>query len=82
MICPKCGSENTRIELVNKVFIKKKRNWVYWVCCLWAYDIFLWILFFLPRLIIQLLKGRSYKTVNKTEKHLICNDCGLNKKIK
>lgn len=86
MICPKCGSENTRIELVNKVSIKKKRNWVYWICGLWIIDVILWIGFFFYRLIfgliLRIFKGPSYKTINKVEKHLICNDCGYNKKIK
>lgn len=86
MICPKCGSENTRIELVNKVSIKKKRNWVYWICGLWIIDMFLWFFFFLYRLIfgliLRIFKKPSYKTITKTEKHLICNNCGLDKKIK
>lgn len=82
MICPKCGSENTKIELVTKSQLKRKRNWFYWICFIWVYDLILWVLFFLPRLIIQLLKGKSYKITNKTEKHLICNNCGYDKKIR
>lgn len=82
MICPKCGSDNIRIEVVNTIQLKRKRNWFYWICGLWIIDMFLWIGFFLFRLIIQLLKGKSYKTTNKIEKHLICNNCGYDGKIK
>lgn len=82
MICPNCGSENTKVELVNTIHLKRKRNWFYWICFIWIYDLFLWIFFFLPRLIIQLLKGKTYKTTNKIEKHLICNNCGYDEKIK
>lgn len=82
LICPKCGSDNTRIEVVNTIHLKRKRNWFYWISCLWMIDILLWIGMFLPRLIFQLLKGKTYKTTNKIEKHLICNDCGYNGKIK
>lgn len=82
MKCPKCGSENTKVELINKVKVKRKKNWFYWICFIWVYDLFLWVFFFLPRLILQLFKGKSYTTKNKTEKHLICNNCGYTGKIK
>lgn len=82
MICPKCGSENTKIELVTTSQLKRKRNWFYWVCFIWVYDLLLWIFLFLPRLIIQLLKGKKYKITSKTEKYLVCNSCGYNQKIK
>lgn len=81
MICPKCGSENTRVEVVNTIHLKRKRSWFYWLFFVWI-DILIWIGFFLFRLIFQLLKGKTYKTTNKIEKHLICNDCGYDKKIK
>lgn len=81
MICPRCGSENTRIELVTTSQLKRKRSWFYWLFFVWI-DILIWIGLFLPRLIIQLLKGKSYKVTTKTEKHLICNSCGYDEKIK
>lgn len=76
MKCPKCGSENTRIELVNEVQLKRKRNWIYWIFGLWMFDFLIWLSFFLPRLIIQLLKGKKYKTVNIQKKVFICSSCG------
>ena len=82
MICPKCGSEDTRIELVNNVSLKKKKNWIYWLCGLWILYLLLWIGFFLFRLIIKILKKPSYKVKNKAEKYLICNHCGYSEKIK
>jgi len=81
MQCPKCGSENTRVEIINETHIKRKRNWVYWLCGLWLIDIMFWMLFFLPRLILQLIKGKEYKMVNKQKKMLICNSCGYTKKL-
>lgn len=81
MQCPKCGSENTRVEIINETHIKRKRNWVYWLCGLWLIDIMFWMLFFLPRLILQLFKGKEYKMVNKQKKMLICNSCGYTKKL-
>ena len=81
LICPKCGSENTRVEVVNTIHLKRKRSWFYWLFFVWI-DILIWFGFFLFRLIFQLLKGKTYKTTNKIEKHLICNDCGYNGKIK
>lgn len=81
VICPKCGSENTRVEVVNTIHLKRKRSWFYWLFFVWI-DILIWFGLFLPRLIFQLLKGKKYKTTNKIEKHLICNDCGYNGKIK
>lgn len=81
MQCPKCGSENTRVEIINETHIKRKRNWVYWICGLWLIDIVFWMFLFLPRFIIQLFKGKEYKIVNKQKKMLICNSCGYTKKL-
>lgn len=86
MNCPKCGSSNTNIQIVNEVTLKRKHNWVYWLCCFWLVDIFLWILFFGYRLILAIIakifRGTKYKTINKEHKMLICQDCGYTKKIK
>lgn len=81
MKCPKCGSDNTRVELVTTNKIERKKNFLYWIFFVW-FDVVIWILFFLPRLIIQFLKKDKTTIVSKTEKHLVCDNCGYSVKIK
>lgn len=79
MKCPKCGSENVMVQAVTTVK-NKKHGWVYWVCFIWLFDLLIWILLFLPRLIIQLCK--KTKVTSKTHSEAVCQNCGNRWKVK
>lgn len=77
MICKKCGSQNINIQAVSEVKTKKK-GLFYWTIG-WIFDLFLWFFLTLPRLIIAIFKPK--KTVSKTYKIAICQECGKSWKI-
>lgn len=83
MKCNKCGSENVRVEVVNEQELKKKKHgWKYWLLFGWLGDIFLWMFFFLPRLIFMLFRPKRYKMENKQKSVAICQECGHRQDIK
>ena len=104
MTCPKCGSENVDVQLVQettgkttktksktKSVSQKGHGCLWWICIgwwWWMIDMLFWCVAFIPRLIIQSLKGRKDKTRSTTKtvsnekirtvyrSMCICHDCG------
>ena len=76
MKCPKCGSENVNVQVVNETNLKKKHNWIYWVFIGWWLEPIMWLCFFLPMLIVKIFKPKKYKTVNRTVSKCVCQNCG------
>lgn len=72
MICKKCGSENVNIQAVTTI-VNKHHGCFWWLFFGWL--VFLkWVVFFLPALIIKLIKGKKH--VSKTHSEAVCQDCG------
>lgn len=83
MICPKCGSENVDVQLIQenqgrtiKTKTKTKNTtrkghgclwWIFIGSWWWIIDLFLWCFAFLPRLIIHLKSGRKEKSKTISE---------------
>lgn len=83
-VCPKCGSTNINLQVVNKVTLKNKHHGVFWWICIgWWYVPFMWLVFTVPKLIIKLfgLGHKKYKTVNKEEMKAVCQSCGYSWEI-
>lgn len=105
MVCPKCQSENVKVDTFqeesgsktitkSKSKYKEKGHGLLWWLCIgwwwWMVDLFLWICFFFPRLILRLFaapfKKKKYvgegtsvsKTSNKIHYRTICvcQNCG------
>jgi len=77
MHCPKCKSENVKIEMVTEQkFKRKKKTLLYWITIGWFVELFLWIFLTLPKLIYELFKPNRYKVKTKTKKIAICQNCG------
>ena len=77
MRCPKCGSENVAVQVVNEVELKqKKHGCLYWMCIGWWLKPLLWLFLTFPMIIIAIFKPKKYKTVNRTKKVAVCNNCG------
>lgn len=79
MICPKCGSENVNIQAVTHVR-NKKHGILYWIFIGWWLELFMWIVFTLPWLIIKIFRPK--KVTSKTFKMAICQNCGYSWKVK
>ena len=83
MKCPKCKSEDVRIELVTESKLKNKHHSVLW----WIFVGFWWIpikwlIFTLPALIFSIFKPKKQKIVNKQKKVCVCQSCGYSWDLK
>lgn len=72
MTCPKCKSTNVSVQAVTNVY-SKKHGLAWWLLVSWWWWI-LWLLAFIPMLIIRLIRGN--KTVSKTHSEAVCQNCG------
>lgn len=75
MICPKCNSDNTRVEVQQEYKLKPKRSLLVRFLLI-PFNIVMWMVFFIPKLILKLFRPTKYKLKIKTRKVFICNNCG------
>lgn len=76
MKCPKCGSENVNVQLINQVKLKDKhKGFMYWCFVGWWWIPMKWFFFTLPALIIAIFKPKKQKAVNKTITQCVCQSC-------
>lgn len=77
MRCPKCGSENVQIQVVNEVKLKNKHHgFFWWLCVGWWWIPCKWLFLTLPALIFKIFGHKKQKAVNKKKKVCICQQCG------
>lgn len=76
--CPKCGSENVSIQIVNEVkLVKQHHSFLWWITIGWIWTFFKWFFFTLPALIFKIFGiGKKYKTKNIEHKKAVCQTCG------
>lgn len=75
--CEKCGSNNVQVQLLNQIDLKVKRKGIiWWLLIGWWFIPIKWFCFFWLALIIKIFKSKKYKTINRVEKHFVCNNCG------
>ena len=83
MNCPKCKSEDVRIQIASEVEIKDKHHsFIWWLLVGWWWVPIKWIFFTLPALIIAVLKPKKQKAINKQKKLCVCQSCGYSWEIK
>lgn len=76
--CPKCGSENVSIQVVNESQLLKKHHSIIWWICIGCWFVpLMWCVFFIPKILIKLLGlGHiKYKIKNVTKKKAVCQSC-------
>lgn len=79
MNCPKCNSNNIFLQVINESILKTKhRGIIWWLCIGWWFVPTMWIMFFVPKIIIKLfgLGHKRQKIVNRQKKVAICQVCG------
>ena len=82
MTCPKCGSDEVKVQMMQDVQIKNKhRGIIYWLFVGWWWIPIKWLFFTLPALIIAIFKPKKKKIVTKNYKMCVCQDCGNSWKI-
>jgi hypothetical protein len=82
MQCPKCKSENVKVNVITEQTMKKKgKSFLYWITVGWLIEPTLWLLLTVPKLIYELFKPSRYKMKSKTQKLGVCQNCGHSWKI-
>lgn len=85
MVCPKCKSQNVTVQVVSETSLyKKKKGMLWWLLVgwwWWIVELFLWVCFTIPRLLIQILKPTRYVTKTTHHSMFVCQDCGYNWKV-
>lgn len=80
MKCPKCQSEHVNVQIVTEVKEKNKKGIIYWLFIGWWWEPIAWLFLTLPKLIIAIFAKKT-KTVTKTHKEAVCQDCGYSWKV-
>ena len=77
MVCPKCKSDQVNVQAVS---ITKTRHHgiAWWLFVGWWWWI-LWMIAFIPMLIIRLIRGKRVKT--KVHSEAVCQSCGHRWKV-
>lgn len=78
MKCNKCGSEKVNVQAL-AIQKRKRKGLVYWLCCLWVFDLILWLIWTIPMLFISIFKPKKHKTVVKS--YAVCQTCGNQWKV-
>jgi len=77
MRCPRCRSENVRVEmLTEQKFERKKKSFLYWITIGWFIEPLLWLFLTFPKLFYELFKPGRYKGTTTTKKYAVCQNCG------
>lgn len=83
MVCPKCGSSNVNVQIVNEQkIVKNKHSVLYWVFIGWWFNPIVWFIkwffFTLPAIIFKLfgIGGKKKQIKNIQKSVCVCQDCG------
>jgi uncharacterized Zn finger protein len=77
MKCPKCGSENTNVQVVTETQLKTKHHGIlWWLFFGWYWVIFKWLFLTLPALIVKIFSHEKYKTKIVHKSMVVCQNCG------
>ncbi len=77
MICPKCGSNNVNIQVINEQkLVTKHHNILWWLCIGWWWVFFKWIFLTIPAIIFTIFVGKRKQIKNITKKINVCQNCG------
>lgn len=79
MQCPKCGSTNVNVQMMQDVKLKDKHHGIlWWLCIGWWWIFIKWMVFTLPALFFAIFGHKKQKVVIKNYSACICQNCGHN----
>lgn len=82
MVCPKCGSENVNVQIVQQTkLVEKHHSFFWWICVGWLWVPIKWVLFFVPALIVKIFAPRKNKLKQRTRSICVCQNCGHHWKV-
>ncbi len=77
MLCPKCGSNNVNVQVINEVYLKNKHQgclWWLFIGCWWVP--FKWLVLTVPAIILKIFGRKKQKVINKNRSTAVCQNCG------
>lgn len=77
MVCPKCGSSNVNVQVVQETkLIDKHHGPIWWIFVGWWWLFIKWICFTIPALIVKIFAPKKQKLKQKTKSVCVCQNCG------
>lgn len=75
--CPKCGSSNITVQVVNESkLITQHHGIIWWICIGWLWIPIKWLFLTIPALFAAIFIGKRKKIKNITKKKAVCQNCG------
>ncbi len=77
MYCPRCGSSNVNVQIVQQTqLVPRRRGIAWWLFIGWWWVPLKWICFTVPALVVKLLAPKRQKLVQRTRSVCVCQNCG------
>lgn len=77
MVCPKCGSENVKVQMVTETqLVAQHHSVIWWICVGWWWMMVKWLFLTLPALIIKIFSPKKQKMVVTHKNMCVCQNCG------
>ena len=82
MNCPKCGSNNVNIQVINEVkLVTKHHGIIWWIFVSWWWIPIKWLVLTVPALFATIFIGKRKKAKNIRKKLYVCQNCGNTWKV-
>ena len=82
MVCPKCGSENVKVQVVTEQkLVDQHHGILWWLFIGWWWLFVKWLVFTLPALLIALFKPKRRQIKQKHVSRAVCQNCGNSWKV-
>lgn len=76
-VCPRCGSRNVVVQVINEIELKNKHHSIiWWVLLGWWWVPIKWLFLTVPALIVKLFGHKKQRAVNRTRAICVCQNCG------
>lgn len=77
MTCPKCGSANVNIQVVNETkLIDKHHGCIWWLIIGWWWIPIKWLYLTIPALIVKIFIPKRQKVKTTQHRVCVCQNCG------
>ena len=77
LVCPRCGSNNMNVQVINEVTLKNQHHSIWWWIFIGWWWIFVkWLVFTIPALIFKIFGHKKQKAVNTQRRIAVCQQCG------
>lgn len=77
MVCPKCGSENVNVQVIQETqLVDKHHGIIWWLFIGWWWLPIKWLCLTIPALIVKIFSHKKQKIKQKEKAVCVCQNCG------